>query len=119
MAELVHTTAELVHSLCCAITACKELNQVLILLQLAVDKLLDFKLDDVNYSELEDADEIVDNIHRLAEITNVSAKDIHTVLFYSSFQELAEVLLSGTHSSSLYVYAITSASSPALSSTAL
>ena len=97
MSDLSHVTAELVHSLCCAITACKELKHVIILLQVAIDTLLDDKLEANHHEELANADAIKENIHRLFEITDVSAKEIRAVFFSSSFQELAEVLLSGTY----------------------
>jgi hypothetical protein len=108
MSDLVDITGELLHSLCCAITACKELNRVILLLQVASDALLDFNLDEANLIDLGDPEQIQNNIHRLAEITNVSAHEIRAALFSSSFQELAEVLLSGRYHSSLYVYILIS-----------
>jgi hypothetical protein len=97
MAELFHATGELVYSLCCSITACKELNRVINLLELASNTLLDFQSEQLNYDILDDIDSIKNNILRLAEIKDVSAPAIRQAFFSSSFQELAEVLLSGNY----------------------
>jgi hypothetical protein len=97
MDGLRHATGETVHSLCCAITACKELNQVINLLQVASNALLDLEAG-VKYAiNSDEGDLFKNNFLRLAEITNVSAHQIRAAFFSSSFQELAEVLLSGTY----------------------
>lgn len=96
MPNLDDVIAELVHSLCCAITACKELNHVIYVLQVASNTLLDFKLQANDSLNLVNDDVIKVNAHRLAEITDVSVQGIRAAFFCSSFQELAEVLLSGT-----------------------
>lgn len=96
MEDISHATTEVVHSLCCAITACKELTRVVNLLQLASNTLLDLQLKKDYISDLDNVETIKNNIQRLAGITNVSAPQVHAALFSFSFQELAEVLLSGT-----------------------
>ncbi|KAL4542152.1 hypothetical protein Ndes2526B_g06634 [Nannochloris sp. 'desiccata'] len=94
MEDISHATTEVVHSLCCAITACKELTRVVNLLQLASNTLLDLQLKKDYISDLDNVETIKNNIQRLAGITNVSAPQVHAALFSFSFQELAEVLLS-------------------------
>ncbi|KAL4535752.1 hypothetical protein Ndes2437A_g06448 [Nannochloris sp. 'desiccata'] len=94
MEDISHATTEVVHSLCCAITACKELTRVVNLLQLASNTLLDLQLKKDYISDLDNVETIKNSIQRLAGITNVSAPQVHAALFSFSFQELAEVLLS-------------------------
>jgi len=97
MGDVFHATAEVVHSLCCAIMACKELTRVINLLRLASNTLLDLHLEEDCIENLDDVETIRSNIRQLAEITNASAPQIHAALFSFSFQELAEVLLSGRY----------------------
>jgi hypothetical protein len=96
MGDVFHATAEVVHSLCCAIMACKELTRVINLLQLASNTLLGPHLEHDCIRNVDDVDTIKNNIRQLVEITNASVHQIHAAFFSFSFQELAEVLLSGT-----------------------
>ena len=85
------------HSLCAAIIACKDLNRILLHLQLAADALLDFNFENSNQAEFEEEHPFALNLRRLAEIKDASSPEALRAAFYaSSFQELADTLLSGT-----------------------
>lgn len=90
------TISQLVASLCSAITACKDLNPIISLLQLATTSLLDFRISEPLDQNEESLESINETLRRLAVIKDLTADAVRTLFYTSSFQTFAETLLSGT-----------------------